>query len=371
MEQEVVTSMKFALGRYAPAPNNIKENWTKDIERNIVAWGDWMDAPSFEIPKTQAVWTEGEVVKCIKYALQNLPKEKLIDNGLYDRGDDQRFPDSAYVGRITDENMDVLSEILDVTKEVSEILSDTVGGKIPLSQACRNRKMDYIRFRRFCERFLQVRDGGRHPTDFLPVYEPSMEEKLYARIFGVSEEEALTLMPDDAEETIERILTEMPEKESDIIKRRLAGETLIDIGASYDVSKERIRQLEAKTLRKLRNPAMIRLLTIGVEESDKSAALREQEMQEKNRMIAEQQRLIDDRTAQTIEKYSNVYIEELEPSVRLFNVLCRSGVRTVGDLLTWDWHRLSRIHNMGKKSLEELRDKLNAIDIKLPERMSK
>ena len=357
MEQEQMEQLQRALGLYAPAPNNIREGWTKDIERNIVAWGDWMDAPSFEIPKTQAVWTEGEVVKCIKYALQNLPKEKLIDNGLYDRGDDQRFPDSAYVGRITDENMDVLSEILDVTKEVSEILSNTVGRKIPLSQACRDRKMDYFRFRRFCERFLQVRDGGRHPTDFLPVYEPSMEEKLYARIFGVSEEEALTLMPDDAEETIERILTEMPEKESDIIKRRLAGETLIDIGASYDVTRERIRQLESKAMRKLHHPAQIRMLSLGITKCDA-------EKEELAREIAERSKKIAERCA-------DIQIAELNPSVRLYNVLSRAGINAVGDLLSWDWYRLARLHNMGKKSLDELRNHLDSIDIQIPERTEK
>lgn len=44
------------------------------------------------------------------------------------------------------------------------------------------------------------------------------------------------------------ILAALPEREADIIKRRAAGETLDDIGATWGVSRERIRQIEASAM---------------------------------------------------------------------------------------------------------------------------
>lgn len=66
-------------------------------------------------------------------------------------------------------------------------------------------------------------------------------------------------------ETIETILDTLPKKEADIIRYRFGltdgkARTLEEVGAIYNLSKERIRQLEAKALRKLRNPARAKVL---------------------------------------------------------------------------------------------------------------
>jgi len=51
-------------------------------------------------------------------------------------------------------------------------------------------------------------------------------------------------------------------------------------------------------------------------------------------------------------------IEELELSMRSFNCLKRAGINTVGELVQKTEEEISKVRNMGKKSLEEVKTKL-------------
>jgi RNA polymerase primary sigma factor len=66
-------------------------------------------------------------------------------------------------------------------------------------------------------------------------------------------------------ETLERVFTSLSERERKILAMRFGltdgwGHTLEEIGSLYHVTRERIRQIEAKALRKLRHPVRARLL---------------------------------------------------------------------------------------------------------------
>ena len=54
----------------------------------------------------------------------------------------------------------------------------------------------------------------------------------------------------------------------------------------------------------------------------------------------------------------DVLIEELEFGVRSYNCLKREGIQTVGDLVSKTEAELLNIPNFGKKSIDEVKDKL-------------
>lgn len=63
----------------------------------------------------------------------------------------------------------------------------------------------------------------------------------------------------DRAESIDAILSTLTDREADVIRQRFGlgdgiAKTLDEVGQMYNVSRERIRQIEAKALRKLRNP---------------------------------------------------------------------------------------------------------------------
>jgi DNA-directed RNA polymerase subunit alpha len=56
----------------------------------------------------------------------------------------------------------------------------------------------------------------------------------------------------------------------------------------------------------------------------------------------------------------NFPIEELELGVRSYNCLKRVGIETIGDLVVKTENELAAIPNFGKKSVEEVKETLQA-----------
>ena len=63
------------------------------------------------------------------------------------------------------------------------------------------------------------------------------------------------------------------------------------------------------------------------------------------------------------DKVLEISIEELELSVRASNGLKRANINTVGDLIEKTREEMSKIRNLGKKSLEEIERKLKELDL--------
>ena len=61
----------------------------------------------------------------------------------------------------------------------------------------------------------------------------------------------------------------------------------------------------------------------------------------------------------------NFPIEELELGVRSYNCLKRVGIETIGDLVTKTEDELAAIPNFGKKSIEEVKETLQAHGLNL------
>jgi DNA-directed RNA polymerase subunit alpha len=58
-------------------------------------------------------------------------------------------------------------------------------------------------------------------------------------------------------------------------------------------------------------------------------------------------------------------IEELDLSVRSFNCLKRAGIDTVEDLIDRTEEDMMKVRNLGRKSLEEVIQKLNSLGLGL------
>ena len=67
----------------------------------------------------------------------------------------------------------------------------------------------------------------------------------------------------------------------------------------------------------------------------------------------------------THEKVLEMTIEELDLSVRAFNCLKRAGINTVAELVTKNQEDMMKVRNLGKKSLEEVEQKLAVLGMSL------
>ena len=65
------------------------------------------------------------------------------------------------------------------------------------------------------------------------------------------------------------------------------------------------------------------------------------------------------------EKVLEMTIEELDLSVRSYNCLKRAGINTVEDLTNKTEEDMMKVRNLGRKSLEEVIQKLHSFDMDL------
>lgn len=65
------------------------------------------------------------------------------------------------------------------------------------------------------------------------------------------------------------------------------------------------------------------------------------------------------------EKILEMTIEELDLSVRSFNCLKRAGINTVEDLISKSEEEMMKVRNLGKKSFDEVKEKLQSLGFDL------
>ena len=64
-------------------------------------------------------------------------------------------------------------------------------------------------------------------------------------------------------------------------------------------------------------------------------------------------------------KGQQMMIEDLDLSVRSYNCLKRAGINTVAELVQRNQEDMMKVRNLGKKSLEEVEQKLVALGLAL------
>jgi DNA-directed RNA polymerase subunit alpha len=81
----------------------------------------------------------------------------------------------------------------------------------------------------------------------------------------------------------------------------------------------------------------------------------------------QEEALLQEREPDSEQRLLDMPIEELELSVRSFNCLKRAGINTIGDLSSRTENDMVKVRNLGKKSLEEVKQKLGALGLSLAE----
>ncbi len=79
--------------------------------------------------------------------------------------------------------------------------------------------------------------------------------------------------------------------------------------------------------------------------------------------VSELESLMKDHSADSDGKKINISIDDLDLTVRSYNCLKRAGIATVQDLCEKTEDEMSRVRNLGKKSLKEVKEKLAEMNL--------
>lgn len=176
-----------------------------------------------------------------------------------------------------------------------------------------------------------------------------------------------TELPDDValvlEYIIQKTLTEREGKVLDMRYKRYM--TMAAIGDEYGLRAERIRQIEAKAVRKLRHPSRSKYILMGMEgyiNYSRDTAVDERLREYKKEIVTLEKKIAELTGTEYEEEQNeleNAPLAELDLSVRTFNILYRAGYSTVKELLDADAEKIVSLPNLGLKNFSDLIDVLS------------
>jgi len=219
-------------------------------------------------------------------------------------------------------------------------------------------------------------------------------QNIFRAIFGTpidpeTYEEIGQMLGDRGALEIAMVLANLSDREAEVLRYRYQkNKTYEELTDVFGIGRERIRQIEAKALRRMRKPVVTRLLRMGANgwlkdlvESEANRIAEERIPREVSKQISERlewarERLME-REAEELEMAlngdpdpkvilaENITVDEMELSVRSYNCLRRAGYNTVADIIAKTYDELKCIRNLGKKSLEEIINKVNELGFKI------
>lgn len=169
---------------------------------------------------------------------------------------------------------------------------------------------------------------------------------------------------------IEEVMTQhLTERENKVLQMRYEwGMSLEEVGSELGVTKERIRQIEARAIRKMRMRKLDIMCAPAIDyrkELSDNEVLRNQvnylqSELDRIRGISTLQREEADKKRSVME----TSIDALDLSCRTYNCCKRAGINTLGDLSMKTYNDMLKIRNMGRKSLQEIEEKMAEYGLK-------
>lgn len=147
----------------------------------------------------------------------------------------------------------------------------------------------------------------------------------------------------------------------------LDGLTLRQIGDIYSIGPERVRQVLAKAVRKLRHPSRAKAIQMGAKLAAAEAYVttKEAEIRGRTALITEQAdalKAAEEALQRVFQPQWEFSIDELDLTTHSYNCLMRANIRTLSDLAeALEKGTAIRISMIGKKSLKEICDKVQAL----------
>lgn len=232
----------------------------------------------------------------------------------------------------------------------------------------------------YAEHFMALRRApyeaylvsGRRPlhTDRYSEYESPWPYNLVDAIIGAPIDWVLT---DDHLAALDHAMTILSDRErAAVLLYYQRGMNLADVGREFNVTRERIRQIIKKGVKKMRHTSNIDALRIGLIAAQGTEAA-EARLRELESQVAHMEAKLADRKA-AVEELNTILADapygfsglstpviDLGLSVRSTNCLWRAGYDTLGEVLEAAQHgRLKGVRNLGRKSLEEVLTMLQA-----------
>lgn len=281
---------------------------------------------------------------------------------------------------LLNERIDELQQVVEILKEIRD--NPNIGEK----NTCDKYGIDFHRFRRY------VYDSEWAMKSSVAAESKSTKKWMYDARPTLSWHDVLWLAimndkfgnleayPSDLEESLDIMIQKLPDREREVILCLYEeGLTHYETAKRLDITSERVRQLENKAMCKLRRSngwvlvgkdRVISAMEIQKQiENDIAIRTKHEVIMALDDKVVSLRKIIKDCTKEAIKKFlrpaTDLTIEELDFSDRTYEVLKRAGINTVDDIRKRSVADFEKVRNMGRRSLNEIIEKMEGLGFEL------
>lgn len=144
----------------------------------------------------------------------------------------------------------------------------------------------------------------------------------------------------------------------EVVKQRFAGETRVEIGRQHGVSGNRVPQIVEEMMVKLRSHvSRMEIINRQSELGEKLRAILGREIDDLDE-LEDAEELNKAKLKEMRKKALMIWIGDLQPLPRMYNTLLYREIRTFKDLVVFSEVELLKMRNVGRKSLQEIKEVL-------------
>ena len=293
--------------------------------------------------------------------------------------------------RKTKEQIEQINQIIAIIENVLTALTILRDNDVSEAQILRDLNLDQMTFRRICYNTSWVDQAHNKEEGYLKLRESIKEaiptrkwtEDLFCAVVGLPRTaSSCGKIPPDVDKTMIEAIDSLAPIEQTIIRGLFQDKKdQVELGKELGISKSRVQQIKEKALRKMRHPSRLAYIVYGdnyyinkkkaAEEAIQKYAIQSaaEELERLNALIDIKRSILTglSATPSAKEYIKEQSIEALGLSTRAFNCLTRCGIETIDELCTVCFDDISKIRNMGRKSADEIVEKLKSIGLSLRE----
>ena len=224
-------------------------------------------------------------------------------------------------------------------------------------------RCSYMRLRHAAyEKYIRSSHSNQRPIDpnddILPVWPYNLVDEIF-------KEPTEDVLNDDQLVGLQNALDTLTDREREVVHLYYKnGLTLRQVGEIESVGPARIRQILAKSLRKLRHPSRANQIRLGAELAKKESFVKtkEAELEARLKVVAEHEESLKAVKDPSMPTKRTISLVDLDLSVRSYNCLARGRINTLSELMdAAEAGELANIRNLGKKSILEICNKIYSL----------
>lgn len=278
---------------------------------------------------------------------------------------EEEFKINRSQAMLSENNRYIYETAAENSRKMLDIITGVLNGTQTIRDGCKKYGLSYRSFFYYIRKLAQIDPKAKQMPKNV-VFEITPTEQIYAAVFGVKSETVGDIMPDDADEAVEIVLSMLKEKQATVVRMYSEGYKLKEIADKLGVTGERIRQIRNEAYSRMRKNYLRRIMEYGAGVADEA---RKQAEEEHRTKIADYKKTletgVENQEQDSVNDDSDKTLEEIGLCAFTRKKCINNGIKSASDFQSISYKDLQEAPGIGEKTLVDIMKALHKHNIHL------